>query len=36
MEFSDMLFGITMGESGVSKLVTVDIEKLSGRPHSQN
>ncbi len=36
MEFSDMLFGVTMGESGVSKLVTVDIEKLSGRPHSQN
>jgi len=36
MEFSDMLFGVTMGESGVSKLVTVDIEKLSGRIHSQN
>ena len=36
MEFSDMLFGVTMGENGVSKLVSVDIEKLSGRPHSQN
>ncbi len=36
MEFSDMLFGVTMGESGVSKLVTVDIEKLSGRAHSRN
>jgi chromosome segregation protein len=36
MEFSDMLFGVTMGESGVSKLVSVDIEKLSGRPHSLN
>ena len=36
MEFSDMLFGVTMGESGVSKLVSVDIEKLAGRPHSQN
>ena len=36
MEFSDMLFGVTMGESGVSKLVTVDIEKLSGRTHSLN
>ncbi|RJP87636.1 MAG: chromosome segregation protein SMC [Desulfobacteraceae bacterium] len=28
MEFSDMLFGVTMGESGVSKLVSVDIERL--------
>jgi chromosome segregation protein len=36
MEFSDMLFGVTMGESGVSKLVTVDIEKLSGRSYTQN
>ena len=29
MEFSDMLFGVTMGESGVSKLVSVNIEKLA-------
>ncbi|MDA8404136.1 MAG: chromosome segregation protein SMC [Desulfobacteraceae bacterium] len=29
MEFSDMLFGVTMGESGVSKLVSVDIERLA-------
>ena len=36
MEFSDMLFGVTMGESGVSKLVSVDIEQLSRHPHSQN
>jgi len=36
MEFSDMLFGVTMGENGVSKIVTVDIEKLSGRSYSQN
>ncbi|MBC2717519.1 MAG: chromosome segregation protein SMC [Desulfobacteraceae bacterium] len=36
MEFSDMLFGVTMGESGVSKLVSVDIEKLSGRSNAQN
>ncbi len=31
MEFSDMLFGVTMSESGVSKLVSVDIEKLSAK-----
>lgn len=31
MEFADMLFGVTMGESGVSKLVSVNIEKLSER-----
>lgn len=36
MEFSDMLFGVTMSESGVSKLVSVDIEKLAGHRHSQN
>lgn len=29
MEFSDVLFGVTMGESGVSRIVSVDIEKLA-------
>ena len=28
MEFSDMLYGITMGESGVSRLVSVDVERI--------
>ncbi len=36
MEFSDMLFGVTMGESGVSKLVSVDIEKLTNQTRSKN
>jgi len=35
MEFSDMLFGVTMVESGVSKLVSVDIEKLAKKDESQ-
>lgn len=35
MEFSDMLFGVTMGENGVSKLVSVDIEKLTNHTHSK-
>ena len=35
MEFSDMLFGVTMGESGVSKLVSVDIERLAKKDDSQ-
>ena len=35
MEFSDMLFGVTMGESGVSKLVSVDIERLTQKDDSQ-
>lgn len=29
MEFSDMLFGVTMVESGVSKIVSVNIDKLA-------
>lgn len=35
MEFSDMLFGVTMAESGVSRLVSVDIEKLAGKNHGR-
>jgi chromosome segregation protein len=35
MEFSDMLFGVTMNESGVSKLVSVDIEKLAKKEESR-
>ncbi len=29
MEFSDVLFGVTMGESGVSRIVSVDIKKIA-------
>jgi chromosome segregation protein len=29
MEFSDVLFGVTMGESGVSRIVSVDIGKAA-------
>ncbi len=36
MEFADMLFGVTMNESGVSKLVSVDIEKLSQKSAAPN
>ncbi len=36
MEFADMLLGITMNESGVSKLVSVDIEKLSQKINTPN
>ncbi len=35
MEFSDRLFGVTMNESGVSKLVSVDLEKLAAARDSQ-
>jgi chromosome segregation protein len=36
MEFADVLFGITMNESGVSKLVSVDIEKLTEKINAPN
>ncbi len=36
MEFSDVLFGVTMGESGVSKIVSVDIEKLIDTNNGNN
>ena len=28
MEFAEALFGVTMGDSGVSKIVTVDVERI--------
>jgi len=36
MEFSDVLFGVTMGESGVSRIVSVDIEKLMDPRNGEN
>lgn len=36
MEFSDVLFGVTMGESGVSRIVSVDIEKLIDTHNGNN
>ncbi|RJP39106.1 MAG: chromosome segregation protein SMC [Desulfobacteraceae bacterium] len=36
MEFADVLFGVTMGESGVSRIVSVDIEKLMDPRNGEN
>ena len=36
MEFSDMLYGITMGESGVSRLVSVDVERILNEKSGTN